>query len=328
MSNGFNWRAAEGDGFNSSSYDLDQSNYNALSMIDSTKTNVSDNGHMIYHTIVPVNPMNKFKRHQWTDKKVSLLLNVVRSSAFATPWKPAHGTNKEVWTSICKDLNGHEEFFHNPIMWECAKEQLQKIIDKHKIRRNSGDLEIKSENDRYLDEILKHLYAEDMRKTEKDEIAKWKREHKKLQENQLMNNPSNESSIAVSQELHQIPKKRRKASMNILNSLPFEQLQKIANKRVNLLHPFALHNSESMNQHHRETGETIYLSEREKIILDGATECERIQGMRDDEREEMLHHRDQIFIKFIQQQITTIDALHQESENVIQNIKKAIKGIQ
>ena len=57
---------------------------------------------------------------------------MVKSSKYPTPWRPKHGTNKEIWQDIAERITReHGDTFETPIHWEAAKEQLLKIIDRH-----------------------------------------------------------------------------------------------------------------------------------------------------------------------------------------------------
>ena len=70
------------------------------------------------------------KRNTWNEKKNSLLIEIVKNSRYPTPWRPKHGTNKEIWEDIAASISARPDVFDAPIQWESAKEQLMKIIDR------------------------------------------------------------------------------------------------------------------------------------------------------------------------------------------------------
>lgn len=70
------------------------------------------------------------KRNTWNEKKNSLLVEIVKNSRYPTPWRPKHGTNKEIWEDIAETISTRTDVFDAPIQWESAKEQLMKIIDR------------------------------------------------------------------------------------------------------------------------------------------------------------------------------------------------------
>lgn len=70
------------------------------------------------------------KRNTWNEKKNSILIEIVKNSRYPTPWRPKHGTNKEIWEDIAGAISARSDIFDAPIQWESAKEQLMKIIDR------------------------------------------------------------------------------------------------------------------------------------------------------------------------------------------------------
>lgn len=107
----------------------------------------------------------KARRNVWTDKKNAALIEIVKSCPYPTPWRPKHGTNKEVWLEITNRMLEHPDIFDFPVHWEAAKEQLLKIIERQKMRRSLGDYDAKTTTERYVDEMIKHMIAEDAEKT-------------------------------------------------------------------------------------------------------------------------------------------------------------------
>lgn len=91
-------------------------------------------------------------------------MQVVKNSKYPTPWRPKHGTNKEIWQDIAAQMMLRTDVFDTPVHWESAKDQLLKIIDRQRLRRSLGDYSIKSETELYVDDMIKHVTADDEEK--------------------------------------------------------------------------------------------------------------------------------------------------------------------
>lgn len=103
----------------------------------------------------------KLKRNVWTERKNEVLVDIVKASRYPTPWRPRHGTSKEVWTEIANKIAERPDVFDFAINWESAKEQLTRIIERQKLRRCLGDFVVKTEQEAYVDDMIKHIAADD-----------------------------------------------------------------------------------------------------------------------------------------------------------------------
>jgi hypothetical protein len=98
----------------------------------------------------------------------------VKNCQYPTPWRPKHGSNKETWQHIADCIHERPDVFDAPIVWESAKDQLMKIIERfcltcayiclivafrQKLRRSLGDFTVKNETEAYVDEMIKHVRA-------------------------------------------------------------------------------------------------------------------------------------------------------------------------
>jgi hypothetical protein len=64
---------------------------------------------------------DKSRRNVWTEKKNAALVEIVKNSPYPTPWRPKHGTSKEVWTDITNQMAARPDIFDRPVHWEAAK---------------------------------------------------------------------------------------------------------------------------------------------------------------------------------------------------------------
>ena len=55
-------------------------------------------------------------------------------------WKPQHGTNKEVWSSIVERFNNQKSYtgFTTNISWESAKDQFISMLDRQRRQKKKG----------------------------------------------------------------------------------------------------------------------------------------------------------------------------------------------
>jgi hypothetical protein len=109
------------------------------------------------------NMMDKTKqrRNTWNEKKNAILVDVVKNCKYPTPWRPKHGTNKEIWQDIANQMMLRSDVFDTQVHWESAKDQLLKLIDRQRLRRSLGDYSVKTETELYIDEMIKHVTADD-----------------------------------------------------------------------------------------------------------------------------------------------------------------------
>lgn len=182
------------------------------------------------------------------------------------------------------------DIFDRPVHWEAAKDHLLSIIERQKMRRSLGDFEIKTQTERYVDEMIKHMLAEDAEK------ASSLLRQKDRQGQPMMLNPSRRSSIDSV-----IPDSDRKRK---LEHLAPDSLLQLSN------------GSEVGDGQGDENIGSNYM-EREKLRLEYELQKEKLRNDRDKERDELLIQRDQEFIKFVQDQLAASQALFQTTNELI-----------
>uniref|UniRef100_A0A7S0XF89 Uncharacterized protein n=1 Tax=Chromulina nebulosa TaxID=96789 RepID=A0A7S0XF89_9STRA len=243
---------------------------------------------------------DKVRRNVWTDKKNAALVEIVKKSPYPTPWRPKHGTNKEVWVDIAKQINSMPEIFDFPILWEAAKEQLLKLIDRQKMRRSIGDFEVKNPTEKYIDEMIKHMLAEDAEKAMTVARQKERNENKRLREE--------------NKEIKPLPRRRKRSS---LKGLSMEELINIT--KANLT-------SQTFDDSAQDGRmiEQAFQEERERIQQEYIDEKERIRDNREKERDDLLIQRDQLFLKFVQDQVSSFDKMVKSTENLHKHISQIL----
>jgi hypothetical protein len=67
-------------------------------------------------------------------------LDCIDESPCQTPWKPQHGTNKEVWSAIVENFNSKKAYtgFTTNISWESAKDQFIAMLDRQRRQKKKG----------------------------------------------------------------------------------------------------------------------------------------------------------------------------------------------
>ena len=217
-----------------------------------------------------------------------------QNSPYPTPWRPAHGTNKEIWMDITKQMNQMPDIFDYSIQWEAAKEQLLKIIDRQKMRRSLGDFEAKTMTEKYVDDMIKHIMAEDAEKTAKKSYSTERAENREMMR---------KSGTDVTP----VPRKRRR---NSLKHLSTERLIELSSGGIR-----GTFNGDDENR-----DELAFIHEREKLRANADAQIDRIRNEREKERDEMLIARDQVFLKFVQDQLASNHALKQATHALIAKV--------
>jgi len=197
-----------------------------------------------------------------------------------------------VWTDIVNQMSTRPDIFDRPIHWEAAKDHLLNIIERQKMRRSLGDFEIKTQTERYVDEMIKHMLAEDAEK------ASTLLRQKDRQGQPISNNPSRRQTMDSV-----IPDSDRKRKLEHL--APDSLLQ--------------LSNGSEIGE--GQIGDDNIIGsnyvEREKLRLEYELQKEKLRNDRDKERDELLIQRDQEFIKFVQDQLIASQALFQTTNELI-----------
>jgi hypothetical protein len=267
--------------------------------VEAVNFHSSDLLHLHQHMITKDHLGSKTRRNIWTEAKNAALVELVRNSPYPTPWRPAHGTNKEIWLDITRQMANMPEIFDFPILWEAAKEQLLKIIDRQKMRRSLGDYEVKTVTERYIDEMIKHMMAEDAEKALRSS------EQRERNENRDLRKSGYEAPPTI--------RKRRRTS---LKNLPTEQLVQLSTG--------SLRNIGLLNADEENRDEIAFQIEREKIRLNAEAQLDKIRSDREKERDEMLIQRDQVFLKFVQDQLASNHALKQATQALVAKVAEKI----
>ena len=218
----------------------------------------------------------KQRRNVWTEKKNATLVELVKNCPFPTPWRPKHGTNKEIWAYITNQMQLRTDIFDRPIHWEAAKDHLIALIERQRLRRSVGDFEVKTDTERYIDEMITHTIAEDAEKA---------------------------ASLVRSRQ--------RNTSVSNMSETITPRKRKTDDLGDSILGSDIDHNEEQQQQ--QPSGSY----EREKLRLDFELQKEKIRISREREREDLLLQRDQEFMKFIQDQLSSSQALFQNTNDLL-----------
>lgn len=191
---------------------------------------------------------------------------------------------------ITKQMAQMPEIFDFPIQWEAAKEQLLKIIDRQKMRRSLGDFEAKTLTEKYIDDMIKHMMAEDAEKTAKKSYSSERAENREMRKSL--------SDVAP------VPKRRRR---NSLKHLSTERLIELSSGGLR----GNFHGDDEFRD------EMTFLQEREKLRINADLQIDRIRSDREKDRDEMLIARDQVFLKFVQDQLASNHSLQQATQALV-----------
>ena len=61
--------------------------------------------------------LQRFFRNAWSDVRNTALVAFVKASPCPTPWRPRHGTNKEVWMDIALNIVARQDIFDVAVHW-------------------------------------------------------------------------------------------------------------------------------------------------------------------------------------------------------------------
>lgn len=258
-----------------------------------SQNNIIQNHHFhdFADDISATNATDKRNRNIWTEKKNAVLVEIVKNSPFPSPWRPKHGTSKEVWTEITNQLMSRTDIFDKPIHWESAKEHLNILIDRQKMRRQLGDFEVKSQTEKYLDDMIKHIIADDAEKA--SQVLRQK-------ERNMMSLPNRVSRSTMENAVMAADERKRK-------------LEQIENDSI-----LQLNNNVEMEEHLNSI--SVSNVEREKMRLEYELQREKMRNERDKERDEIILQRDQEFVKFVEDQLAASRQLFQAMNEMINKV--------
>lgn len=163
------------------------------------------------------------------------------------------------------------------------------------MRRSLGDFEIKTPTERYVDEMIKHMLAEDAEKAAS-----------------LLRQKDRVPTAAVS----------RRSSLDSVVVPDSDRKRKLEH-----LAPDSLLQLSGGSEGEGHGGDDIQSNlEREKMRLEYELQKEKIRSDRDKERDELLIQRDQEFIKFVQDQLAASQAMFQTTNELIAKLIAKLDG--
>ena len=73
---------------------------------------VNDNGGGLSSFAADASITGRARRNVWSEAKNAALVSIVKNHSWSsTPWRPRHGTNKEIWEKIASQMSEMSEVF-------------------------------------------------------------------------------------------------------------------------------------------------------------------------------------------------------------------------
>lgn len=172
------------------------------------------------------------------------------------------------------------------------------------MRRSLGDFECKTNAEKYIDEMIKHMLAED---AEKAATALRQKDR-----------PTGGPTVSRSSIDNSNKRKLEHLAPDTLLQLSNAE-NSIINGGVDIL------GSNNLIGIGSEDGIHGVNLEREKLRLEFELQKEKLRSERDKERDELLIQRDREFIKFVQDQLTASQTLFQTTNDLLNKLLEKVE---